>query len=76
MSVAEKHAQPEKEFRPQMAEVVQSLVSVLQKYGPEKAKSGKDKSTAEGNEVDPFERSFRSTNSRFFASPTASYYSI
>lgn len=76
MSVAEKYEQPEKEFRPQMAEVVQSLVSVLQKYGPEKAKSGKDKSTAEGNEVDPFERSFRSTNSRFFASPTASYYSI
>nr|XP_016470054.1 PREDICTED: protein STRUBBELIG-RECEPTOR FAMILY 2-like [Nicotiana tabacum] len=68
--------QPEKEFRPQMAEVVHSLVSVLQKSGPEKAKSGKDKATAEGNEVDPFERSFRSTNSRFFASPTASYYSI
>ncbi|PHT52921.1 Protein STRUBBELIG-RECEPTOR FAMILY 2 [Capsicum baccatum] len=65
--------QPQKEFRPQMAEVVQSLVSLLQKSGEEKAKSGKDKATAEGAEVDPCERSFRSTNSHFFASPTASY---
>lgn len=56
-----------------MAEVVQSLESLLQKSGEEKAKSGKDKATAEGAEVDPCERSFRSTNSRFFASPTASY---
>ncbi|XP_060210374.1 protein STRUBBELIG-RECEPTOR FAMILY 2 isoform X1 [Lycium barbarum] len=68
--------QPQKEFRPQMAEVAQSLVSLLQKSGQEKAKSGKDKTTAEGAEVDPCERSFRSTNSRFFASPAASYYSI
>ncbi|KAK4373022.1 hypothetical protein RND71_008406 [Anisodus tanguticus] len=68
--------QPQKEFRPQMAEVVQSLVSVLLKSGHEKAKYGKDKATAEGADVDPCERSFRSTNSRFFASPAASYYSI
>ncbi|MCD9644491.1 hypothetical protein HAX54_032715 [Datura stramonium] len=61
--------QPQKEFCPQMAEVVQSLVSLLQKSGQEKAKFGKDK---KGAEVDPCERSFRSTNSRFFASPTAS----
>ncbi|CAN4114581.1 unnamed protein product [Withania somnifera] len=65
--------QPQKEFRPQMAEVVQSLVFLLQKSGQEIAKSGKDKVTAEGAEVDPYERSFRSTNSHFFASPTASY---
>ncbi|KAJ8564480.1 hypothetical protein K7X08_000940 [Anisodus acutangulus] len=68
--------QPQKEFRPQMAEVVQSLVSVLPKSGHEKAKYGKDKATAEGADVDPCERSLRSTNSRFFASPAASYYSI
>ncbi|KAL3373034.1 hypothetical protein AABB24_005174 [Solanum stoloniferum] len=68
--------QPQKEFRPQMAEVVQSLVSLLQKSGQEKAKSGKDKETAQGAEFDPCDRSFRSTNSHFFASPTASYLSI
>ncbi|XP_055801592.1 protein STRUBBELIG-RECEPTOR FAMILY 2 isoform X2 [Solanum dulcamara] len=68
--------QPQKEFRPQMAEVVQSLVSLLQMSGQEKAKSGKDEATAEGAEVDPRDRSFRSTNSHFFASPTASYLSI
>lgn len=59
-----------------MAEVVQSLVSLLQKSGQEKAQSGKDKATAEGAEIDPCDRSFRSTNSHFFASPTASYLSI
>ncbi|XP_061963059.1 protein STRUBBELIG-RECEPTOR FAMILY 2 isoform X2 [Populus nigra] len=62
--------QPEKFFRPPMSEIVSSLTSVLRKFTA--AKSG----AMEGAEVDPFERSFCSTYSRFITSPTPSYISV
>ena len=61
--------QPVKEFRPPMSEIVDSLVSFSQKFNM--SKSG----VADGNELDPLERSFRTTTSRFMASPTLSYVS-
>ncbi|KAK6149203.1 hypothetical protein DH2020_016728 [Rehmannia glutinosa] len=57
--------QPEQEFRPPMSEIVESLMSLLQRP-----------SAADGTEADSFAPSFRSTNSRFFGSPTLSYYSV
>lgn len=57
--------QPDQEFRPPISEIVESLACLLHKPG-----------TADGAEVDPFDRSFRSTNTRFCGSPTLSYYSI
>ncbi|KAI5585738.1 hypothetical protein BDE02_06G165200 [Populus trichocarpa] len=62
--------QPDKFFRPPMSEIVSSLTSVLRKFTA--AKSG----AMEGAEVDPFERSFCSTYSRFITSPTPSYISV
>ncbi|KAJ6743049.1 LEUCINE-RICH REPEAT TRANSMEMBRANE PROTEIN KINASE 1-LIKE PROTEIN [Salix viminalis] len=62
--------QADKFFRPPMSEIVSSLTSVLQKFTA--AKSG----AMEGAEVDPFERSFRSTYTRFVTSPTPSYISV
>jgi hypothetical protein len=53
-----------------MSEIVSSLTSVLRKFTA--AKSG----AMEGAEVDPFERSFCSTYSRFITSPTPSYISV
>ncbi|PRQ44525.1 putative protein kinase RLK-Pelle-LRR-V family [Rosa chinensis] len=61
--------QPVKEFRPPMSEVVGSLTQLMQKL------KGKGNG-ADGTQVDPFERSFRSTNTRFMGSPTLSYFSI
>ncbi|XP_027367613.1 protein STRUBBELIG-RECEPTOR FAMILY 2 [Abrus precatorius] len=60
--------QPVKEFRPPMSEIVDSLVSFSQKFV---SKSG----VADGTELDPLERSFRTTNSRFVSSPAMSYVS-
>ncbi|KAK4485379.1 hypothetical protein RD792_008018 [Penstemon davidsonii] len=57
--------QPEQEYRPPMSEVKELLMTLLQKPG-----------AVEGTEADPFDRSFRSTNSRFFGSPSLSYYSV
>ncbi|KAL2480559.1 Protein STRUBBELIG-RECEPTOR FAMILY 2 [Abeliophyllum distichum] len=57
--------QPEQEFRPPMSEIAESLACLLHKPR-----------TADGAEADPFDRSFRSTNTRFIGSPTLSYYSI
>ncbi|KAK3023430.1 hypothetical protein RJ639_042674 [Escallonia herrerae] len=62
--------QPEKEFRPPVSEIAESLTSLLQEHRAVRGISG------DGTEVDPFDRSFRSTNSRFFGSPTVSYLSI
>ncbi|XP_027174137.1 protein STRUBBELIG-RECEPTOR FAMILY 2 [Coffea eugenioides] len=62
--------QPVREFRATMSEVVESLLVFIQKPAP-----GIGTDTADG-EGDPCNRSFRSTNSRFFGSPTLSYYSI
>lgn len=66
--VSLKLEQPVKEFRPPMSEVVGSLSRLIQKLNY----MGKGK----GVEVDPFERSFRSTNSQFMGSPSMSYLSI
>ncbi|XP_057982485.1 protein STRUBBELIG-RECEPTOR FAMILY 2 [Malania oleifera] len=56
--------QPEKEFRPPMSEIVESLTCLLQKPGAVESVAA-----ADGAEIEPFERSFRSTNTRFFGSP-------
>ncbi|KAL3534204.1 hypothetical protein ACH5RR_002665 [Cinchona calisaya] len=62
--------QPEREFRPTMSEVVESLLLLLQKPAP-----GFVIGTADG-EVDPYNQSVCSTKSPVFGSPTMSYYSI
>ncbi|KAL6555432.1 hypothetical protein OROGR_006690 [Orobanche gracilis] len=56
--------QAEQEFRSLMSEIVESLMSLLQRP-----------SAADGTE-DPLSRSFRSSNSHFFGSPTMSNYSM
>ncbi|KAL9428400.1 hypothetical protein AB3S75_030402 [Citrus x aurantiifolia] len=61
--------QPEKEFRPPMSEIVDSLTRLVQKHCMLKTGG------ADYPEVDPFERSFRSTHTRFMGSPTVSYMS-
>ncbi|KAL2923815.1 Protein STRUBBELIG-RECEPTOR FAMILY 2 [Bienertia sinuspersici] len=53
--------QPDKEFRPQMSEIADALTIILPKPGTESV------------EVDAFEKSFRSTNTRFLNSPETSY---
>ncbi|KAF5747706.1 putative Receptor protein kinase CLAVATA1 precursor [Tripterygium wilfordii] len=62
--------QSEKEFRPQISETVESLTRLLKRVASAKS------SVADGIEVDPFERSFRSTHTRFMASPTVSFLSV
>ncbi|GLT50194.1 hypothetical protein SLA2020_236990 [Shorea laevis] len=66
--------QPEKEFRPQMSEIVEYLTSLLQKLGMEKG------NLADGTEADIWEKSFRSVGTRFITSPLMSpqsaYYSL
>ncbi|MED6130409.1 hypothetical protein PIB30_116875 [Stylosanthes scabra] len=64
--------QPSRHFRPQMSEVVDSLVSFSQKFN--RPKGG----VADGGnnmELDSFEISFRSSNTRFLASPAFSHLS-
>ncbi|XP_061346375.1 protein STRUBBELIG-RECEPTOR FAMILY 2-like [Gastrolobium bilobum] len=58
--------QPVRQFRPPMSEVVESLVSFSQKFNTAKSR------VADGSELDPLERSFRSTNTRFIGSPALS----
>ncbi|KAK9010465.1 hypothetical protein V6N11_036973 [Hibiscus sabdariffa] len=56
--------QPEKEFRPPMSEIVEALTLLIQKMGM---------TATDGTEGEPlFDRSFRSTQTRFGGSPTAS----
>ncbi|KAF7149382.1 hypothetical protein RHSIM_Rhsim03G0009000 [Rhododendron simsii] len=57
--------QAEKEFRPPMAEIVESLSSLVDKVGTGET------SAADNNEGDPFNKSFRSTRTRFFSSPVS-----
>ncbi|KAI8562120.1 hypothetical protein RHMOL_Rhmol03G0009900 [Rhododendron molle] len=57
--------QAEKEFRPPMAEIVESLSSLIDKVGTGET------SAADNNEGDPFNKSFRSTRTRFFSSPVS-----
>ncbi|GFY96277.1 STRUBBELIG-receptor family 2 [Actinidia rufa] len=58
--------QPEKEFRPPMSEIVESLTSLIHKVD-----TGRSPAAA-NNEADPFDKSFRSTRTRFFGSPAMS----
>ncbi|KAL5741806.1 hypothetical protein ACOSP7_028538 [Xanthoceras sorbifolium] len=55
--------QPEKEFRPPMSEIVESVTCLLTKSSMTK------NSAPDVTEVDPFDRSFRSTHTRFIGSP-------
>ncbi|CAI9097402.1 OLC1v1033817C1 [Oldenlandia corymbosa var. corymbosa] len=64
--------QPEREFRPAMSEVVESLLLLLQKQASTTSRS----LAGESSEVDPFNQSNRSYDSRFCGSPSLSYYSI
>ncbi|XP_075516180.1 protein STRUBBELIG-RECEPTOR FAMILY 2-like [Primulina tabacum] len=59
--------QAEQEFRPPMSEIVESLMCLVQKQA-----GGIDGTI----EADSLEKSFRSTNTRFFGSPTISYFSV
>ncbi|WRX24608.1 Protein kinase domain - like 10 [Theobroma cacao] len=61
--------QPEKEFRPPMSEIVESLTRLLQTMGLTKS------SATDGAEVDPLERSFCSTQTCFKGSPPAPHMS-
>lgn len=63
--------QPEKEFRPPISEIVESLTRLCQRFSLYKSNS-----VVDGIEVDPFERSFMSTHTRFISSPTVSYLSV
>ncbi|KAL4571637.1 hypothetical protein LXL04_018400 [Taraxacum kok-saghyz] len=60
--------QAERGFRPPMTEIMESLGQMLEEY--RRMRTGVD------TDFDPYERSFRSTNSRFIGSPTVSYMSI
>ncbi|XVE96072.1 hypothetical protein REPUB_Repub02eG0189900 [Reevesia pubescens] len=62
--------QSDKEFRPPMSEIVESLTRLLKKMGMIKSRE------TDGTEVDPLERSFRSTQTCFKGSPAASHFSL
>lgn len=55
-----------------MSEIVDSLVSFMQKLSMSKSAGG----VVDGTEFDPLERSFPTTTSRFMASPSMSYVSV
>ncbi|KAL2320843.1 hypothetical protein Fmac_029812 [Flemingia macrophylla] len=55
--------EPVRQLRPPMSEIVESLDSVYQKFNIEKS------DVADGTELDPFEKSFHSTNICFMGSP-------
>ncbi|KAI4348758.1 hypothetical protein L6164_009440 [Bauhinia variegata] len=63
--------QPVKEFRPPMSEVVESLTVTTFSQKVKMEKIGVPDDLA----LDPLERSFRSTNTRFIGSPALSYVS-
>ncbi|XP_010557936.1 PREDICTED: protein STRUBBELIG-RECEPTOR FAMILY 2-like isoform X2 [Tarenaya hassleriana] len=58
------------EFRPPVSEIVEALTNLMQKQNKEAS------SAADWLEADPFGKSFRSTHTRFMASPTISYLSV
>ncbi|XP_022154227.1 protein STRUBBELIG-RECEPTOR FAMILY 2 [Momordica charantia] len=62
--------QPVKEFRPPMSEIVEHLTKLQKKMEMEKRGAAELGSVTE---VDPFEKSFRSTNTGFVSSPAYSY---
>ncbi|KAL0359453.1 UNVERIFIED_CONTAM: protein STRUBBELIG-RECEPTOR FAMILY 2 [Sesamum angustifolium] len=73
--------QPEQEFRPPMSEMVESLMHLLQRPNAREGTEAVERllqwpNPRERTEADDLDRSFRSTNSRFFGSPTISYYSV
>ncbi|KAL0404981.1 UNVERIFIED_CONTAM: protein STRUBBELIG-RECEPTOR FAMILY 2 [Sesamum radiatum] len=74
--------QPEQEFRPPMSEIVESLMRLLQRPNAREGTEADERllqrpNAREGTEAaDDLDRSFRSTNSKFFGSPTISYYSV
>ncbi|XAR70019.1 Non-specific serine/threonine protein kinase [Bertholletia excelsa] len=59
--------QPEKEFRPPMTDIEEALANLIHKVCTGKSYE------ADCREIDAFDRSFRSTHTRFFGSPAASY---
>ncbi|KAJ8900030.1 hypothetical protein K2173_024144 [Erythroxylum novogranatense] len=59
--------QPEKIFRPPMSEIVESLTYLLQLFTTAKGKR------VDRSEIEPLERSFCSTHTRFIGSPTLSH---
>ncbi|XP_028777566.1 protein STRUBBELIG-RECEPTOR FAMILY 2 [Neltuma alba] len=65
--------QPVKEFRPPMSEVVDSLIICSQKFNKVMSRSGG--AAADISDLDPLDKSFRSTNTRFLGSPAYSYVS-
>ncbi|KAL0339586.1 UNVERIFIED_CONTAM: protein STRUBBELIG-RECEPTOR FAMILY 2 [Sesamum radiatum] len=72
---------PEQEFRPPMSEMVESLMRLLQRPNAREGTEAVERllqwpNPRERTEADDLDRSFRSTNSRFFGSPTISYYSV
>ncbi|XP_048142067.1 protein STRUBBELIG-RECEPTOR FAMILY 2 isoform X2 [Rhodamnia argentea] len=60
---------PEKEFRPAMCEVVESLLYMVERM------SITEGNATYGGDLEPYERSFRSTHTRFLASPATSSWS-
>ncbi|KAG9134764.1 hypothetical protein Leryth_001065 [Lithospermum erythrorhizon] len=59
--------QPATEFRPSMSDIVNHLKGLVHKQ---------EQVQRDGEDPDPFERSFRSTTTRFLTSPTVSYLSF
>lgn len=59
--------QPVKEFRPPMSEIVEHLTNLERKMEMMK------RVASDETEVNPFEKSFRSTNTGFVSSPACSY---
>ncbi|KAK1420751.1 hypothetical protein QVD17_22597 [Tagetes erecta] len=60
--------QDEKRLRPTISEIMESVKSMIEEY--------RKMRRAAGTDGDPYERSFRSTHSRFLGSPTFTYMSI
>ncbi|KAK9055463.1 hypothetical protein SSX86_026546 [Deinandra increscens subsp. villosa] len=60
--------QGEKRMRPTISEIMESVTDMIEEYRRMRKEAGTD--------MDPYERSFRSTHSRFMESPTATYMSI
>ncbi|KAJ4827540.1 hypothetical protein Tsubulata_035997 [Turnera subulata] len=59
--------QSDKFFRPPISEIVDALNCLLQKF---------TSSTIDGVQIDPFDRSFRSTRTRFLSSPSPSHHTF
>lgn len=61
--------QAEKGFRPPISEILESLTHMIEEYR-------RMRTPSDAADLDPYEKSFRSTHSRFVGSPTVSYLSI